>query len=159
MHTNSYLKSVRSGTTSTLGTSTPAVGSSTCPKCVTTKKSGKLSCCARGGAWYKNCGDAGDSNFDHTWGEGIQACKGVTESMKTPLKVMLHHVTAVVHSLNNDQIQTVTPHQKDLYFHGSASDDDTNNCDGFLGIANVAVFLYIFLNVLSLQKQFFYFFG
>ena len=46
-----------------------------CPKCAINKKSGRVSCCARGGAWFKNCGDAGDANFDHTWVEGIQACK------------------------------------------------------------------------------------
>ena len=47
-----------------------------CPKCSNTKKSGRRSCCARGGAWFKNCGDADDIMFDHTWAEGIQACKG-----------------------------------------------------------------------------------
>ena len=40
-----------------------------------TLKDGKRSCCAPGGAWFMNCGDAGDSNFDHTWAEGINACK------------------------------------------------------------------------------------
>ena len=46
-----------------------------CFKCGTIKKSGKLSCCAPGGAWFKNCGNAGDSKFEHTWIEGVQACK------------------------------------------------------------------------------------
>ena len=48
-----------------------------CPKCGV-KKFGKLSCCASGGAWYKNCGDTGDANFDHTWIEGILACKSTS---------------------------------------------------------------------------------
>ena len=48
--------------------------SSTCNKCGSLK-SGKSSCCARGGAWFKKCGNPGDSKFDHTWFEGIQACK------------------------------------------------------------------------------------
>ena len=61
-----YPKSARSGTT------TSALR---CPKCGAAKKSGKLSCCARGGAWFKNCGDVGDMKFDHTWAEGFQACK------------------------------------------------------------------------------------
>ena len=47
-----------------------------CPTCGIFKKSGKLSCCAPGGAWYENCGDLGDSNYDHLWSDGIQACKG-----------------------------------------------------------------------------------
>ena len=58
-------------------TSKPELSSSEgCPKCSSHKQSGKLSCCAGGGAWFKKCGDFGNSNFDHTWVEGIQACKG-----------------------------------------------------------------------------------
>ena len=57
-------------------TSLSEVRTNGCPKCGSIKKSSKLSCCAHGGAWFKNCGDAGDRQFDHTWGEGIQACKG-----------------------------------------------------------------------------------
>ena len=49
--------------------------SNTCDKCGVIKKTGKLSCCAPGGAWHKNCGDEGDPKFDHTWFDGIQACK------------------------------------------------------------------------------------
>merc|ERR1711934_354825 len=48
-----------------------------CPKCAAIKKSGKLSCCAPGGAWFKNCGTIRNSNTDHTWVEGMQACKDV----------------------------------------------------------------------------------
>ena len=47
-----------------------------CLKCGTIKKHGKRSCCARGGTWFDNCGDDGDTHFDHTWIEGIRACKG-----------------------------------------------------------------------------------
>ena len=50
-------------------------GDVVCPKCGITKKSGKRSCCARGGAWFRNCGDAGDAKFEHTWAEGAHACK------------------------------------------------------------------------------------
>ena len=46
-----------------------------CPKCGTTKRSGLISCCARGGTWFENCGNAGSTKFNHTWVEGIQACK------------------------------------------------------------------------------------
>ena len=48
---------------------------STCPKCGTKLNSGKPSCCAPGGAWFKNCGTDGDTQFGHTWHEGLQACK------------------------------------------------------------------------------------
>jgi surface protein len=52
----------------------------TCPKCVPTK-SGKSSCCARGGSWFKKCGEPGDSNFEHTWFEGNLACELTAESI------------------------------------------------------------------------------
>ena len=58
-------------------TTTPRIETtvgSACPKCGTLKKSGKRSCCAPGGTWFQNCGDGSNSNVDHTWFEGIQAC-------------------------------------------------------------------------------------
>ena len=58
-----------------VATSASALRRKRCPKCGTAKKSGKLSCCARGGSWFRKCGDALEANFDHTWVEGIQACK------------------------------------------------------------------------------------
>ena len=58
-----------------------------CPKCGTIKKSGKLSCCARGGAWFKNCGDVGDSSFEHTWSDGFNACKSKFKSNQCMLFV------------------------------------------------------------------------
>ena len=48
--------------------------SSACPKCGAMKKSGKLSCCARGGSWFGNCGSTGNAKAGHTWYEGMQAC-------------------------------------------------------------------------------------
>ena len=47
---------------------------SPCPKCAMSSKYGKMSCCARGGAWYDHCGDDG-GNYEHTWFEGVQACQ------------------------------------------------------------------------------------
>ena len=44
-----------------------------CPKCVT-NDAGFPTCCARGGSWFQNCGNNGDSNFQHTWDEGFIAC-------------------------------------------------------------------------------------
>ena len=46
-----------------------------CPKCGTIGKSGKSSCCGRGGSWFRNCGSAGNRKFRHTWSEGILTCK------------------------------------------------------------------------------------
>ena len=59
---------------------TPSVTSTTvkmptCLKCGTFLKSGKVSCCAPGGDWFKNCGGVGNKNVDHRWTEGVKACK------------------------------------------------------------------------------------
>ena len=47
----------------------------TCPRCGTFRKSGRFSCCAPGGAWFKNCGGVGSKNVDHRWSDGVKACK------------------------------------------------------------------------------------
>ena len=74
------ISTVTTGTTDTVSTrspddSFPTAGNTGCPKCGATRKSGTLSCCARGGAWFKKCGDVGDTRFDYTWAGGIQICK------------------------------------------------------------------------------------
>ena len=46
-----------------------------CSECGTVQKSGKSSCCGRGGSWFGNCGSVRNRNLGHTWHEGIQACK------------------------------------------------------------------------------------
>ena len=51
-----------------------------CPKCGITRRSGKLSCCARGGSWFDKCGDAGDPSAQHTWVEGVRVCEGRSET-------------------------------------------------------------------------------
>ena len=68
---------VRVAITTPVSTRTLAIFSNdmTCPKCGMFKKSGRVSCCAPGGAWYKNCGGAGNRNAQHTWFEGTEACK------------------------------------------------------------------------------------
>ena len=67
-------KACLSTTTHTMSTSVITPGPMTCSKCVT-NKAGKSTCCARGGSWFQKCGGPGDSKFDHTWAEGIEACK------------------------------------------------------------------------------------
>ena len=75
--TTTTLATTTHETPAAITTSTIAARLSMCPKCGKKKDSGKLSCCIRGGAWFQNCGDPGDPNFDHTWFEGVQACKGM----------------------------------------------------------------------------------
>merc|ERR1719362_2836881 len=62
--------------------STPAF--SKCPKCGTFAKSGRVSCCAPGGAWYKKCGSAANKNVDRKWSEGAAACKPVASTTISP---------------------------------------------------------------------------
>ena len=59
----------------------------TCPNCGTFKKSGRVSCCAPGGAWFKNCGGAGNKNVDHRWSDGMEACKRKFKAEGTPLRL------------------------------------------------------------------------
>ena len=60
--------------------STRTIISAVCSKCGTIEKSRKASCCGRGGSWFRKCGASSNSKFDHTWSEGIQACKSRTPS-------------------------------------------------------------------------------
>ena len=69
---------VRTPITTPVGTSSfmPAtLSTAICPKCGTFVRSGRVSCCAPGGAWYKNCGGAGNRNVDHSWLAGVETCK------------------------------------------------------------------------------------
>ena len=49
--------------------------SSVCAKCGTIAKSWRLSCCGRGGSWFRNCGHFANAKLHHTWYEGVQSCK------------------------------------------------------------------------------------
>ena len=53
---------------------------SVCLRCGTIGKFGKMSCCARGGSWFKSCGGVGNAKRQHTWHEGIQACQARSQS-------------------------------------------------------------------------------
>ena len=45
-----------------------------CPSCGRFRKSGRVSCCAPSGTWYKHCGHADSRKFSYSWLEGVQAC-------------------------------------------------------------------------------------
>ena len=122
-----YPKSAQSGTTTSV---------LRCPKCGAAKKSGKLSCCARGGAWFKNCGDVGDATVDHTWSEGVEVCKGfgASDSVQTPLQAMLRHVAVRFYSINTTQQRHDTSQRQrsangpDSVFNGYKT--DATDCVG-----------------------------
>ena len=127
------------------GTSTST--SAKCPKCGTNPNSGKPSCCVRGGAWFENCGDAGDSDFDHTWAEGLRACKGVTEKAQT--QVLLPRFTVANQTRNNVEHQTndfvtnVSPVERVFNVH-------TDNSMCYDGIINLGVLISILVTTLNM---------
>ena len=67
--------------------------STECTKCVIAKKAGKSTCCARGGSWFGKCGDPDDPDVEHTWYEGVDACKNLKLSLEDQA---LGHSNAVV---------------------------------------------------------------
>ena len=126
---------------------------SVCTKCGTTKKSGKRSCCARGGAWFKKCGYAGDAKLDHTWAEGILACRGSASLtfVKTPVQAMLRHVGVILHPLDNrlrnDTQQWATTSISGRYNTSNRVNTDSTNCDGR---AKIVVCIFVLCFILSL---------
>merc|ERR1712032_1462396 len=54
--------------------STSPANANGCPKCGKFGKSGRVSCCAPGGAWYKKCGSAKNKNVQYKWSQGTDAC-------------------------------------------------------------------------------------
>jgi hypothetical protein len=125
----------------------PKIVSPACPKCGSIKKSGKLSCCARGGAWFKNCGDAGDPHFDHTWVEGIQACKkNVRSNLVNPPLIMFHH-----ESNNGNPLNTSHQHTKIYYPTESLSDVDSMNSEDCVELSKLATYAFVLFISLHLQ--------
>ena len=108
--------------------------SNECLQCGIARKSGKRSCCAHGGSWFKNCGDADDTKFDHTWAEGVQACKHFASSgsVKSTLQNMLRHVGVIdhpSHSRNATQKRVIIDHFADI------PNADTADSKDFVGLS------------------------
>ena len=53
---------------------------SVCTRCGTIAKSGKPSCCGRGGSWFKSCRSG--EKHTYTWHGGIQTCKSQAQSKR-----------------------------------------------------------------------------
>ena len=138
-----------------------ALNNKWCVKCGVAKKSRVLSCCARGGAWFKNCGGAGDTQFDHTWLEGIQACKRFVSSvpLESPLQAMFRHAGVIVYPRNTTETQNTTRQQIHIYRPDSISNDGTTDFEGCVGVAKVLVCMHVLFIVLHLQAQFHVAFG
>ena len=133
--------------------STPTIVSAVCPKCGTSKKTGKRSCCASSGAWFKNCGDVGDTKFDHTWTEGIRACKGLVTlvPVQSTLERMLHHARVFVYPHKTAQLRNATQQQTNRYSTGSMSDTGTSDPETHVGVAKVLIYICVLFPILRLQ--------
>ena len=120
-------------TMTTTSLSTPRL-SDRCVKCGIYKKSGKRSCCARGGDWFKNCGDAGDTKFDHTWIEGVRACAGSASSLEvqSPLG-------AIAYPLSTTQTGHGGENRTNIRHSGGVLDAGSTDSEGRLGLAKVVV--------------------
>ena len=68
-------------TTTSLTTPDIAPTDIICLNCGIFKKSRRVSCCAPGGAWYRNCGGDGNRNLVHSWLQGVETCKCEFEFM------------------------------------------------------------------------------
>ena len=79
-----------------------------CLKCGIIKKSGKTSCCGRGGSWFRNCGGAGVSKLRHTWYEGIQTCKARPQSKAIIEQYLNATQEEIIDMINVKSVSTFT---------------------------------------------------
>ena len=137
---------MRSGTTTTpFGMSTSTGVRLVCPKCGSAKKSGKRSCCALGGAWFRNCGNSGDTQFDHTWAEGIKACEvfAMSALRKSQLKAILYYERVGGYVANTTQPKNLTRQQTNANSHGSMSDAGDMDLEECVGHATAAAYIFV----------------
>ena len=120
-----------------------------CPKCAI-NKAGKRSCCARGGTWFKNCGDTGDTTVDYTWAEGIQACRSALQAVVSSLKAPLEEV----HPLDNNKPRNNTQQQTDNYRSIGISNAENSNLEGRVEVAQV----WVCICVLSIIERLYVYF-
>ena len=116
-----------------------------CLKCGTTETSGKRSCCARGGAWFKKCGDVGDTKFDHTWIEGILACGGFANSVfaESSIAATMHRVQVVPHPANTTQLLSDVYRPTNINRSHSKLSASNSDCNNFDVVVQIVVCIYM----------------
>ena len=137
-----------------IATSPSLVSSSNrCAKCGTIKKSGKRSCCARGGTWFKNCGDGGDTKFGHTWAEGIRACKDFPSSLCR--QVIIRNVGVSVDPLNTTQSRNDTQQQTNISRASRVPNiSDSADCVGVQKIVSCIICILFINSRLQIKSHF-----
>ena len=118
-----------------------------CPKCGTIKKSGKHSCCARGGAWFKSCGDVGSTKFDHTWVEGIQTCKNRTRWVSVEAPEQARHERIITQSMSITEKRIGIGQDADIHSIGHMSDDvEKTDWEARVELTKITVLASLLLN-------------
>ena len=134
-------------------TSTSMLRTKRCPKCSTAKKSGKVSCCARGGSWFRKCGgDDSDTNFEHTWIEGIQACNGFANLPLDKALAQPGYEITISNLTNTTGRRTAVQQYADISPKGHISDVGTTNCEDGVARAQIVVFTIALLFDLCLKS-------
>ena len=114
-----------------------------CPLCGTIEKTGKRSCCAPDGAWAQKCGDTDDPDFEHTWFQGTQACKGSGRSFAGKVRYQIHEITTAQHLNANRQHDPTQPQVKGF----GVSDVDTTDSAGCHKLTEVYMFIKFLLMI------------
>ena len=140
-----------------------------CATCGTAPKSGQMSCCARGGTWFKKCGDPGDTNFDYTWDEGFKACIGVANPLLVGTPAQAHQEmgenidhptnttglqnTAVAHLKNVTGIRNDTGKHTKFRSTGTMSFADATDCSDRGKLAKLSKFTILLLFSFCLERS------
>ena len=142
---------VRMPTEALKRTTVSAIRSKECPKCGTNKKSGKLSCCARGGTWFQKCGQVGDTNFDNTWVEGIHVCNDFASSLLVQAPTQAGRDRIMSQSTSTNELRNAAQQDVNIDPTSKVSDADTADCTDHVLVAKIAVFTSSLLIHLCLQ--------
>ena len=111
------------------------------------------------------CGSPGNTGVDHTWVEGMRACRGAL-SVKTQARVMLHHGKTQVQRNATHARNDTDPHERNGiqthvdYFTGATaaadddmSDTDAKNCGGCDSLAKICSCISFLLVVSTICVQ------
>ena len=108
------------------------------------------------------CGNPGSTGVDHTWVEGMRACRGAL-SVKTQARVMLHHGETQMQRNATYALNDTGPHERngiqthvDYSTDATATDDDViadadaKDCAGCDSLATICLCISFLLVVLPI---------
>ena len=122
-----------------LATGTPAQKS--CAKCGIIKVSGKPSCCAHGGAWFRKCGKGESKKFAYTWTEGAQSCGGFVGSVSGEVPGPVRDQNNVGQLIESAELRSVNKRPTSVLKAVNASDDRGTDGEGRVEFAKFTVYV------------------